>query len=865
MSWFSDKSRKFDDEKKIDSEISFHVEEMTRANIVGGMTPVEARRRAVLDFGGAEQVKQQVREVYISAMMDGLRLNLRSAMCFIRKDPSFAVVVVLTLGLGIGANSAVFSAIDAILLRPLSYSHSGELVELHQQNLKQGRLPTPVSTVRLEDWSRDNSTFQSISGFYAQNVTLNTGELPERITEAYVTPRFLQVWGVTPVLGRDFTREEEKFGGPNAALVSNRFWRMHLHSDPAAVGKIVRLDGFSTTVVGVLPASFLFPDREVDVWSPSQVDAPYAQDRSSTWFSVQGRLKPGVTRAQAQADMATVQARLGKQFPKSDGNLTVLLVPLKSVVIGSIGSSLWILYGSVSLLLLIACMNIAVLLLARTAEREHEISIRYALGASRREIIFQLLTEVLVLAVAGSVAGLAVAAGASRAFAHFSKNLPRVDEIALNWRIVMYSLVCAVVATLVCGLFPAIRGSRGSLSGSLSQSSPRQVSARNPWQSILMGVQVSLAVTLLIGAGLLLRSFQAIGRVNPGFDPNHVLTLRISGSWGETTKPEKMSQRINRTLDGLRSVPGVEAIAISGTIPGNSSGYPVELKISEGQRDPNRKVIANAHIVSAGYFDVLRIPLLAGEVCNDRSATNTVMVNQSFADTYMANFSVIGYHLAYAAASSMKPPEIRGIVGDAREESLDQLPGPAVYWCRTEAMPDPNYLIRTHGDPMAMAATLRTKIHQLEPARSVFSVMPLESHLGDQLAENRLRTILLTLFAMTAISLVCIGLYGTISYLGRTRRREVGLRLALGAVPRQITRRFLLQGLRVALIGCVAGLVLAAGLSRLLAGMLYGVSALDPATYVIVLLLTLLVATIASLVPAVRAARVEPTEVLREA
>jgi putative ABC transport system permease protein len=827
------------------------------------MDPAEARRRALLEFGGQEQVKQRMREVHLSAMMEALGSNLRSAMRFMRRYPSFAAIVVLTLGLGIGANSAVFSAIDAILLRPLAFPHGDELVQFDQQDLKRKSSVTFVAPARLEDWNRENSTFQAISGYYTQSISVRTGDLPEKITEAFVAPRFLEVWGVRPLLGRDFTSGEQKFGGPSAVLVSERFWRSHLQADPNAVGRPLGKGG--ATVVGVLPGTFRFLDRDVDLWMCIPGDSPYAGNRNSTWYRVTGRLKPGVSLARAQADIATVQARLGKQYPKTDGDLTVALQPLKTIVIGGVWSSLWVLYGSVSLLLLIACTNIAALLLARTAEREHEMAIRYSLGASRAAIIWQLLTEVFVLALLGSAAGLAIAAGAARAFSLLSKDLPRADEIALNWQVAMYSLVCAVAATMVCGLLPAIRGSRGAVSESLAQASRTQVSGRNPWQSILIGVQVSLAVALLIGAGLLLRSFEAIGRVAPGFSPEHVLTLRISGGYEETADMGKLKQRIIRTLDGLRSVPGVEGAATSSMIPGNSEEYPAELKISEGVRDPNERIMADARFISADYFSVLGIPLLAGEACKDGLQSDSVVVNRSFAERYFGGSPVVGYHLQSAESNVfMKPAEIRGVVGDAREQGVEKAPQPTVYWCNNAPVPDPHYLIRTQGEPMGMAVTLRRKVHELEPARSVFGVMPLEEHLDDKLAENRLRTILLTLFAVTAITLVSIGLYGTISYLGRTRRREVGLRLALGALPGQITRRFLLRGLRVTAIGCVAGLVLAAGLSRLLKGMLYGVSSLDPATYAGVLLLTLLVASAASLIPALRASRVEPTEVLRE-
>ena len=575
------------------------------------------------------------------------------------------------------------------------------------------------------------------------------------------------------------------------------------------------------------------------------------------------------TLARASADLVTVQSQLGRQFPKTDANLTVAMEPLKSVVLGGIASSLWLLYGSVSLLLLIACTNIAALLLARTTERQHEISIRYSLGASRRAIVGQLLSEVFALALAGSLLGLAVAAGASRLFALLSKDLPRVEEVALNWRIVAYSLGCAFAATIVCGLLPSLRGTRHNLSGSMAQSSRTQVLAHNPWQWILVGVQVSLAVAMLIGSGLLLRSFQQLGRVDPGFDPDHVLTLRVSGSWAETLDMGKLTQRIDRTLDGLRSVPGVAAAATSSTIPGNALSYPQELRIVEGSpdslKDLTAKVTAETRIVSPGYFATMQIPLLQGEGCRAGQGDDAVVVNRSFADRYFAASPAIGHHLDNALRNDfIKPRQIRGVVGDAREQSLDTQPQPTVYWCFSAPTPDPEYLVRTHGDPTAMADTLRRKIHELEPARSVFKIMPLADHLSDRLAENRLRTLLLTLFAVTAVALVTLGIYGTISYLGRMRRREVGLRIALGALPTQIVRQFLVQGIKVTAAGCLAGVAFAIAMSHLLQGMLFGVTNLDATTYVTVVVAILAIAALASLVPAVRAARVNPTEVLRE-
>jgi putative ABC transport system permease protein len=340
MRWFRRWFGKSVPDDSLDREIAYHLDTLVEANVAQGMTPQEARRQAVVEFGGREQIRQQLRDVYASAWSDALRANLRAAVRFIRRYPSFAFTVILTLALGIGANSAVFSAIDAIVLRPLPFSRGDELVQLHQKDIK-GRNPeTFVAPVRLEDWNSLNSTFQTISGYYTDDVSYASDELPEKITEAMVAPHFLQLWGISPAMGRDFTSEELHFGGPHAALISDRFWRIHLHADPQVIGKSLRLDSSSYTIVGVLPASFRFPDRSVDIWLPNPMDAPFGQSRESTWFITLGRLKPGVTLAQASADLAAVQSQLGKQFPKSDGELTVELEPLKSVVLGGIQNSL---------------------------------------------------------------------------------------------------------------------------------------------------------------------------------------------------------------------------------------------------------------------------------------------------------------------------------------------------------------------------------------------------------------------------------------------------------------------------------------------------------------------------------------------
>jgi putative ABC transport system permease protein len=863
MSWWKSILPKRASDAQMNSELRFHIDELTDENIAAGMSLEEARRRAILEFGGQEKFKEEVRDVYRIRLLDATVANLKSAFRFIRKSPTFSATVILTLALGIGANSAVFSAIDAILLKPLPFPEGDQLMLVEQHNSKGAAVLTRVAPNRLDDWNRLTSTFQALTGYYTEDVSESTGALPEKVTRAWVSSRFFQVWGLAPNLGREFTLEEEALNGPNAVLISDRFWRRRFNANTNVIGKNLRLDGGLYPIVGVMPPSFLFPDRDADLWVPIPSGLSFSQARENNWFIVVGRLKRGVNLAQARADLTTIQAQLGRQFPKTD-DLSVSLEALKETTVAGSRRSLWLLFGSVSLLLLIACTNIIALLLSRSAQRQHEISVRYSLGASRGALVAQLLTETFLLALLGSVLGLSLAAGASGLFRSLAAQLPRVEEIHLDARIVFYSLACSLVVTFLCGLVPAIRGTRSSLSGTLAQNSRSQVSGRNPLQWLLVGIQVALAVTLLAGAGLFLRSFQELGRVSRGLDSSHMLTFQLSMNWGETGDMKKLRQFTDRVLETLRATPGVESAAISVGVPGVPFQYQTELKLVEGRAESEPKLITDNRFVSASYFQTMRIPLLAGEVCRETEGAPTIVVNRAFADAYFSGTQVIGHHVQASNMGYSGPAEIVGISGDARETGLDRAPVPTAYWCAPNAQPGTYFLVRTRNVPMTMAETIRGQLRDIEPLRSAYDFAPLEQHFSDGLAENRLRTVLLTFFAATALSLACIGLYGTLSYSVNIRRREVGLRLALGALRGQIVKQFLWQGLGVCTAGCIVGWALALASARLLVGLLYGVSPTDVPTLSAVIFLVLTVEAAASLIPAIRASRVEPMQVLRD-
>jgi putative ABC transport system permease protein len=866
MSWLQRLRNTFRPERvhgDINREISFHIAERTDQLRSEGLSDEEAARRARLQFGNVTVQAERTRDMDIALWTEALLRNVRYAVRTLARTPGFTATVVLTLALGIGANSAVFSALDAVLLRPLPFPDADRLMRLSE--IREQTTETTISPVRLEDWNRLNATFEDITGYLTEDVSETSGDLPENVTRATVAPRFLDVLGIAPTLGRGFTAAEHRFGGPSAVLISDRYWRRRFGADPNVFDKTIRIETKSLPIVGVMPASFLFLDRAVDLWQPVLVDAPYAQGRRSTWFNGIGRLNPGVTLEQARDNLATVQAQLGDQHPDTDAEIGVNVVPLKEAVVGGIRSSLWLLFGAVSVLLLITCTNIAALLLSRAAHRQKEISIRLSLGATRAAVAGQVLAEAVVLALAGAAVGLLIATGATAALRSVGADLPRLDEIALDRRILLYTLASAVTVAVLCGVLPAIRAVRHGLGGALSHGGRGQVSTRNSLQWLLVGAQVALSVTLLAGAGLLVRSFHEISRVNPGFEPSRVLTFRVTGSWAETTDMSRLAQRIERTIDELEALPGVDAAATSALLPGVPTEHESTLELVEARGDTQRRMVSESRSVTPNYFATMLIPLLDGEQCRRQlpGAPRDAIVNETFARRYLSDWaSPVGLHLKTDSGSS-SAHRIVGVVGNTRERGLHRAPGPTVYWC-ANWNPMPYFLVRARGEPLAVAQAVRLKIKEIDPLRAVYNISPLEERIGDAFTENRLRMALLVLFAVTALSLACVGLYGTLSYVVSLRRREIGLRLALGAVRGDIIRQFLMQGLRVAGFACVCGLVLSIAFTRLLSSMLYGVSASDPMTLSIVTAIVLAVAAIASLVPAIRGAGLDPMRVLRD-
>jgi predicted permease len=853
-------------DRDIERELAFHIAERIDRLRAEGLTESQARRRARLQFGSPMVLRERTRDADIAHAVDRLLHQVRFAVRALLRTPAFTGSVVLTLALGIGANAAVFSAVDAVLLRPLPFPHSDRLMRVRQAQETESSIAPP----RLEDWNRLSSVFEAISGYYVEEVSDTTSELPQRVRRAVVAPRFLEVLGASPVLGRPFTAEEYRLGGPASVLISNRYWKTHLGADPRALGAVIRVEDRSYEVVGVLPADFAFPDHEVDLWWPYPIDGPLAlnnpDNRRLQWYTGIGRVRPGGSTEEARADLTRVQGKLEEQYPGTDANLAIRVVPLKDTVGGAVRGSLWLLFGAVSLLLLIACTNIAALMLSRTAKRETEIAVRISLGASRLAVAVELFTETAVLAFAGAAAGLLVAAGTARAFQAFAPRLPRLEEIGIEPRMLIYTTVVAVAVAFLCGLLPAVRGTRNL--ASMTREGNSRV-PRHTIQWLLVGVQVALSVTLLSGAGLLVRSLDALSRVDPGFDASRMLAFRLSGNWNENyADPAGLVTRIDTTLDELAALPNVDAVATSWTLPGAPGPYQLEFAVA-GRPATEPPVTAAWRTVSPGYFSAMEIRLLDGEHCRSLpagihrpGAPLDVMVNRSFADRYFRGRSPIGSHVSWDNGSLAG--RIAGVVGDARELGIDQATAPTVYACDSAPNPFPWFIARTKGDRAAIGVAVRQRLAQLEPLRSVYDMAPLDERIGDAYAQNRLRTWLLTFFALTALGLVCTGIYGTLSYAVSLRRREVALRLALGAVRRTVAHQLMTTSLRVVGAAAVCGLVLALLFAQTLATMLYGVSPVDPATLTGVLVVVVAVAFIAALIPAARAAFVQPMRALRE-
>lgn len=799
-------------------------------------------------------------------LLDVVLRNLRFGARSLSRSPGHSLAVIATLALGIGASSAVFTAINAVLFEPLPFPDADRIVRI-RQTLEQTGTGANVGPVRLEDWNARSSSFEAMMGYTTQSAADTSADIPESVRVAGVSPRMLEVWGIEPILGRGFVAADHEPGAADVAMIGESLWERRFARDPAVIGRTLGAGDQTAEIVGVMPASFAFPDPSVEVWSAT-INYPFVLARGNAWYTSFGRLKPGVTVEQAQADLRRVQAGLAAEYPDTDRDIGVALEPLLDMTVGSVRPSLWLLFGAVTALLLIGCTNIAALLLARATNREHDVAVRVALGSSRASVVTQVMTETAILAVLGAAVGLVVARAAVLGFKALAPDFPRAASIGLSGETLVFVVGAVVGVTLLCGIVPALRNANRTDVRRAVEGRRVVLSGRHAAQWSLVGVQVAVSIALLAGAGLFVRSFQALTSVDLGYEAGNVLSFRITGSFAEDFNARLQS--VERIIDEVATLPGVESVATSSPVPGmldDGSGFQygeTNWESIEGVPSDGQSIVAEWRDVSAEYFATMQIPWLAGEPCRrgGTAETTDIVVNESFVASYVGGTQPVGAMIRTDADSRIR---IRGVVGDARELGARHAPVPTVYRCLSViAYPPLAFLVRTGGDPMTFARVVAERIKQVEPGRSMYDVMPLADRVGNEYASDRLRTALTAVFAGAALLLVAVGVYGTLTYIVGLRKREVGLRVALGAMEGTIIGHFLRRALRVVGIACVVGLVIALIASQALSGVLFGVSPADPLTLAVAITLVLSISAIAAFLPAARAARTDPMTVLRE-
>lgn len=862
MSWWQRVRRGDRAEQQLDRELRYHLDRLKDEHEQAGVSKEEAARKATLAFGGLELVKEECRDVRPLHLLDEARQDARYALRTFARNPAFALVVVVTLALGIGANSAIFSAIDTVLLKPLPYPSADRLVVVVETNPNQKTVRSWVAPVKVEEWNRENRTFEALAGGYFDNMTDTTGALPERDVAMRTSPRFFRVLGSPAAIGRTFTSEEETFGGPAAVVLSDSFWRTRFNADPSIINRTLTLADQKRTIVGVMPPSFRYPTVTTDIWVPAQTPPGLMRAREARFYSVVGRLKDGVTPNQATDDLLGAQRRLGDQFPRTDRGWGVAVSPLKEQQVGGVRRSLWLLFGAVLLVLVAACGNVACLMLAVAMRRQHEIAVRFSLGAERRRVIRQLLVEGLLLSIGGSAGGLLLASWGIKLLREASLRMPRATELHVDVRLVAFTLTLGVLTTMLFALAPAVQATRADLAARFLAHGRAVVGSRQSFQRLLVSMQVALAIVLLVGAGLLLRSFSKLQQVSTGFDASNVLTFRVSGSFNE--RLADVANRQFRTLERLRAIPGVESAALGIVTPADADAdYPAAEFTIDG-RDTRDHYFAVARNVSADYFKTLRIPVLQGETCRDDvrpDARPAVLVNQSFANQYFPGETPIGHHIV----GPRLPGEIIGVVGDAREQNLAKDAQPVVYWCGLLPFyPAAAQLIRVQPGRGVTITNIREAIREIEPGRAVYAAASLPEVLARSLSQPRLNAILLGLFAAMALALAAVGLFGMLAQFVAQKRREIGLRMALGAQPTQVFGQVLRYSASTTGIGITVGLAVALGLTRFIAALVFGIESRDPMTFAIVPLVIVVVAGTATMIPARRAVGIDPVTALRD-
>ena len=794
--------------------------------------------------------------------------NWKFALRSLARRKGFAAAVVVILALGIGAHTAVFSMIDAVLVKSLPFPDSERLVYVLEASPSKNEPESLIAPGRLADWNRMNHTFDGIAASYTENVTDSSGEEPERLAGRRVSPGYFRVFGTKPLYGRTFTAEEDLAGGPTSAVIGYQFWTRRYRQSPDAIGRRLILQGTGYTIVGVMPKNF--QSRDVDIWIPAQINSWLMRIRDARFYAGVGRMKPGVTIAQARDDLARVQRQLGEQFPQSDKGWSAVVRSLKEMRVGQYRKTLLFVFGAVAMLLLIALANVAGLMLTQLQQREREMAIRSSIGAARSQILGAVLREVMLLAAAGVTLGCALAAWLVSMMERVFTTLPAPDGFPIGWRALLFAALAGVGAVAACGLLPAIQATRADLSGILAQAGRGGSGGRHRWQRWLVTAQVALTVLLLSTAGLMLRSYYNLAHVDLGFDPSHTITFHMGAAWNEDRT--RIGQMQEALMDQLARTPGVASAGFANFLPASSATLRYQVRLTEtAPTGESNKITTGERSISRGYLKALGAPILAGSDCPDLRTLATsppkALVNRRFVELFGKGRNLVGQHLQFLAelvTPDSKPMEIVGVAGDIREDSQNVAPGPFLYVCIAPGgWPDPEYVVRALESPGVLERAIRPIARQIDPTRAIFGLKTLPEVLNESLDEPRLKSRVVTMFALAAMLLASVGLYSLVTQVVTARTREIGVRMTLGAEPRRIVGQVVAGVAQLLAIGAASGVLLTWIAGRLMQSLLFGVNATDAATLSGAILTLFFVAALATIVPARRAARIDPLAAIR--
>jgi putative ABC transport system permease protein len=800
--------------------------------------------------------------------------DLRYGARMLVKKPGFTFVAIITLALGIGANTAIFSVVNAVLLRPLPYPQAERIVQVWETDRATNFFQDPVSPYCFADWKEQSRGFEHLAAYEYEWYALTGSGEPERVVGAKVSSSFLSVLGVGPALGRDFHPEEETPGQHRVVLVGHGLWQRRLGADPKIIGQTITLSDETFTVIGVMPQGFQFP-RSVELWSPLAIDRNRVTRGSHYLFAI-GRLKPDVTLTATQTEMDAIARRLEEQYPSNNKDVGVNVVSLHEQLVGKVERRLWILLGAVGLVLLIACANVANLFLARAAARHKETAIRLTLGASRWRLVRQFLTESVLLAVLGGGLGVLLALwGIDLLVAANPGDLPRVREIALDRSVFGFTTLVSLVTGGIFGLAPALQATKPNLHDALKEGGRASTggAGRQRLRSLFVVSEIALALVLSIGAGLLIQSFLRLQNVNPGFNAKNALTMHISLAEAKYGGPHQQTAYFQQVLERLEAIPGVEAVGAVNDLPFSGSRTGSSFSIPGRTQAPGERWAADFRQVSPGYFKAMRIPLLKGRTFSEadaKEAPGVVIINQAMARRFWPNEDPLGQRFELSSPQERKMyggtvlREIVGIVGDIRHERLDGQLAPEMYVPYLQLpRSGMSLVVRGVGDSEKLIPAIRTAVYSVDRDQPIANLAMLERRLARSVATERLNTVLLGIFAALALVLAAVGIYGVMSYSVTQRTHEIGVRMALGAQAADVLKLVVGQGMVLALIGVSVGLASALALTRVLANLLFGVTATDPLTFAGISCLLVLVALAASYIPARRASRVDPMIAIR--